>query len=208
MEVTAPSPNSLPAWTRWAAGLWLAVWAPVYWRVWGPSSFLFLCDLAVLLTCIGIIGNNALLLSSQAISSLVVDTAWAIDIFWKLAFGWHLIGGTEYFFDPHYPLAVRLMSTFHVALPVVLLMSLRRTGYDPRALRLQSGIAVLALIASRVAGPQKNINFAFADPFFRRSWGPAPVHLAVILLPLIVLIYVPTHIALAHFFRRPNTPPN
>ncbi|HXW18349.1 MAG TPA: hypothetical protein VEJ39_08590 [Candidatus Acidoferrales bacterium] len=205
MENRALPLYPLPAWARWAAGIWLVIWVPTYWHVWGPSSFFFLCDLAVLLACVGIVTGNALLISSQAVSSLVVDTAWLIDIVWKLLFGWHLIGGTEYFFDSHYPLAVRLMSMFHVALPFVLLMSLRRTGYDPRALRLQSAIAVAAMIASRLAGPQKNINFAFTDPFFRRSWGPAPIHLAVILAPLIVLIYVPTHFALKHFFRPPQT---
>jgi hypothetical protein len=192
----SPTTDRIPAWARWAAVLWLAVWVPTYLHVWGPSSFLFLCDLALLLTCIGLWTGNALLLSSQAVSSLVVDTVWFADISSKLLFGRHFLSGTEYFFDPRYPLGVRLMSTFHIALPVILLLALRRTGYDSRALRLQSVIALLVLIASRFAAPQKNINFAFADPFFRRAWGPPPIHLAVILLPLIVVIYVPTHLVL------------
>ncbi|MGA8267446.1 MAG: hypothetical protein WB787_06770, partial [Candidatus Acidiferrales bacterium] len=194
MAELAPSSRPLPTWARWAALIWLAIWVPTYLYYWGPSSFLFLCDLAVVLACAGIWTSNALLISSQAVSSLVVDAAWVIDISWTLIFGRHLIGGTEYFFDPHYPLVVRLMSLFHVVLPIVLLLSLRRTGYDARALKLQSLIAGVALVASRFVGPQRNINFAFADPFFRRSWGPAPVHLALVLAPLILLIYVPTHI--------------
>jgi hypothetical protein len=202
----ALSSNPLPAWARWAAVAWLAIWVPTYWHVWGPSTFLFLCDLSVVLTSIGIWTGNALLLSSQAVSSLVVDTAWVMDILWMLLFGKHLIGGTEYFFDPHYPLAVRLMSLFHIALPIVLLVSLRRTGYDPRALRLQSGIAAVVMIASRIINPQKNINFAITDPFFRRSWGPAPLHLAIILAALIIAIYLPTHIVLMRVFRRPKSP--
>jgi len=194
--------HPLPAWARWAALIWLAIWVPTYLYYWGSSSFLFLCDLAVLLACAGIWTSNALLISSQALSSLVVDFAWTADVVWMLLFGRHLIGGTEYFFDPLYPLVVRLMSTFHIILPIILLLSLRRTGYDARALRLQSLIAVAALIASRFANPHKNINFAFTDPFFGRSWGPAPVHLAVILVPLIFLIYVPTHIVLKRCFRQ------
>ncbi len=200
MGELARSFHPLPAWARRAALIWLAIWVPTYLYYWGPSSFLFLCDLAVVLACAGIWTSNALLLSSQAVSSLVVDAAWVIDISWTLIFGRHLIGGTEYFFDLHYPLFVRLMSMFHVALPIVLLLSLRRTGYDARALQLQSLIAGAALIASRFVGPRRNINFAFADPFFRRSWGPAPVHLAVILVPLILLIYVPTHVVLKRCF--------
>jgi hypothetical protein len=201
MPELAPQFHPLPAWARWSALIWLAIWVPTYLYYWGSSSFLFLCDLAVLLACVGIWTSNALLISSQALSSLVVDTAWTLDVAWKLLSGRHLIGGTEYFFDPLYPLIVRLMSTFHIVLPIVLLLSLRRTGYDARALRLQSLIAVAALIASRFANPHKDINFAFTDPFFGRSWGPAPVHLAVILAPLILLIYVPTHIILKRCFR-------
>jgi hypothetical protein len=200
MPELAPQFHPLPAWARWSALIWLAIWVPTYLYYWGSSSFLFLCDLAVLLACVGIWTSNALLISSQALSSLVVDTAWTADVAWKMLFGRHLIGGTEYFFDPLYPLVVRLMSLFHIVLPIALLLSLRRTGYDPRALRLQSLIAVAALIASRFANPHKNINFAFTDPFFGRSWGPAPVHLAVILAPLILLIYVPTHIVLKRCF--------
>jgi hypothetical protein len=200
MSESASPIYPLPAWARWTAIIWLAFWVPTYLYYWGPSSFLFLCDLAVLLACVGIWTSNALLLSSQALSSLVVDAAWVADVAWKLLFGRHLIGGTEYFFDLHYPLVVRLMSTFHIVLPIVLLLSLRRTGYDARALRLQSLIAMAALIASRFSSPQRNINFAFTDPFFGRSWGPAPVHLAVILAPLILLIYVPTHIILKRYF--------
>lgn len=201
MSELAPQFHTLPAWARWSAPIWLAIWVPTYLYYWGSSSFLFLCDLAVLLACAGILTSNALLISSQALSSLVVDTAWTADVVWKLLSGRHLIGGTDYFFDPLYPLVVRLMSIFHIVLPIVLLLLLRRTGYDARALRLQSLIAVAALIASRFANPHKNINFAFADPFFGRSWGPAPVHLAVILAPLILLIYVPTHIVLKRCFR-------
>ncbi len=205
MAELAPSSHPFPTWARWASLLWLAIWVPAYLYYWGPSSFLFLCDLAVLLTCVGIWTGNVLLISSQAVSSLVVDVAWIVDVSWTLLSGHHLIGGTEYFFDKHFPLGVRLMSTFHIALPIVLLLSLRRTGYDPRALRLQSLIAVAVVITSRFIDPQKNINFAIADPFFRRSWGPAPVHLAVILAPLILLIYLPTHIVLKRCFSQSKT---
>ncbi|MFL5373599.1 MAG: hypothetical protein ACJ78T_06385, partial [Myxococcales bacterium] len=55
---------------RWAALLWLLVWMPVYASVWGFANFLHLCDVAVILTCAGLWTGSALLLSSQAVSSL------------------------------------------------------------------------------------------------------------------------------------------
>src|SRR5688572_31783910 len=42
-----------------------------YWSHYGPSVFLNLCDIAVILTCVGLWRGNALLLSTQALSSVV-----------------------------------------------------------------------------------------------------------------------------------------
>jgi hypothetical protein len=196
--------NPFPAWMRWSALIFLALWLAIYLKYWGPTTFLFLCDIAVILTCIGIFTGNALLLSSQAVSSLVVDTIWLIDIVTKLIFNRHIIGGTEYFFDPNYPLWVRLISTFHVAMPFILIAAIRRTGYDRRALKLQFAIAAAAMIASRFAAPARNINFAFADPFLHKQWGPAPIHVAAMLVGLTIVIYIPTHAVLSRVFPAPE----
>src|SRR5579872_1805286 len=100
-------------WQRWLAIAWLAIWIPTYWRTWGPSNFLQLCDIAVVLTCVGIWTGSSLLISSQAISSLLIDVLWMFDAGGRLISGRHLIGGTEYLFDSQYPLWVRLLSLFH-----------------------------------------------------------------------------------------------
>ena len=180
---------------RWVALAWLAVWIPAYWSFYGPVVFLNLCDIAIVLTCVGVWRGNALLLSSQALSSLVVDGAWCVDLAWRGISGRHLIGGTEYMWDPAYPVWLRALSLFHIALPIVLIWSLRRVGYDRRAPWLQIGIAAVVLVASRAVGAAENANFAFTDPLFGRSWGPAPVHLVVILFSL-ALVYALTDRAL------------
>ncbi len=68
---------------RWLGLAWLAVWIPAYWSFYGPVVFLNLCDIAVILTCVGLWRGSALLLSSQAVSSLVVDLAWVLDLAWR-----------------------------------------------------------------------------------------------------------------------------
>lgn len=180
---------------RWIAVAWLAAWIPAYWSFYGPSVFLNLCDIAVVLTCVGLWRGSALLLSSQALSSLVVDSAWMADLGWRAATGRHLISGTEYMWDAQYPWWLRGLSLFHVALPPVLLWSVWRVGYDRRAPRVQIALAAVVLVASRALGPAENANFAFTDPLFGRSWGPAPVHLAVMLAGL-AAVYGLTHVAL------------
>ena len=170
---------------------------PAYWAFYGPVVFLNLCDIAVILTCVGLWRGSAFLLSTQAVSSLVVDAAWLLDLGWRAATGRHLLGGTEYMWDPGYPAWLRALSLFHVLLPVTLLFGLRRVGYDRRALAVQSAIAAAVLAASRTFGPEANVNFSFTDPF-GRSWGPAPVHLAVIVGGL-VLVYAATAFVLGRW---------
>ncbi len=195
-----------PLWVRWACGLWLVVWIPAYWKFWGPANFLHVCDIAVLLACAGIWFSDALLISSQAIASLFADAVWCLDVLWRLLFGKHLFGGTEYLWDAHFPLWVRMLSLFHVALPLLLLWALRRTGYDRRGWILQSAIAAPILVAARFADPVKNINYVFRDPLFRRVWGPAPMHLAVMWLGFVFITYLPVHLLLMRFYAPPETP--
>lgn len=196
----SPHPPLFPWWVRWLSLVWLAVWVPSYAFYWGWANFLHLCDVAVLLACIGFARSNVLLLSSQAVSSLIGDLLWCLDAGWRLFAGRHLTGGTEYMWDTRFPLWVRLLSLFHVILPMLLLAALRRAGYDRRALFLQSGIAMVLLVVSRFLGPTRNLNYAFADPIFHRAFGPPPIHLALILTALLGIIYCPTHVLLARAF--------
>jgi hypothetical protein len=96
------------------------------------------------------------------------------------------------------------MSTFHVGLPLVLLWTLRRVGYDRRALGLQAAIAAVLLIISRFLSAELNMNYAYRDPVFHRTWGPAPAHVAMIFIPLVALIYWPTDLLLRWLFPVPG----
>lgn len=177
---------------RWVALAWFAAWAPTYAVVYGFGNFLHLCDVAVILTCAGLWRGSPLLLSMQALN-ILIDLTWDLDLGWRLLTGRHLIGGTEYMWDTKYALGVRLLSLFHLALPVVLLWSLGRTGYDRRALASQSALGLVLITAARALGPEVNVNYAWTDPFFHRSWGPAPAHIAVIFAGLVAVVYLPAH---------------
>ena len=199
MSAPAESAHAFPR-MRWVALAWLAVWIPAYWTVWGPRNFLHLCDVAVLLTCAGLWRGSPLLLSSQAISSILADVVWDIDAGSRLFTGKHVFGGTGYLWDAHFPLAVRLLSLFHLFWPVLLLWSLRRVGYDRRGLGLQIGLAAVLLVVSRLVGRAENLNFAFRDPIWGLSLEPAAVHLAATFVVLVVAFYLPTHLALSRVF--------
>jgi hypothetical protein len=180
------------------------VWGPAYAHGYGWANFLQLCDLAVILTAAGLWLGSPLVLSMQAVSSLVIDLAWDLDLVWRVLTGGHLVGGTEYMWDARYPLGLRLLSLFHLGLPPMLVWALRRVGYDRRALAVQSLFAVLVLAVSRVVLPEANINFTHRDPIGARAWGPAPVHVALTALGLVGLFYAPTHLALSRLLPQPR----
>jgi hypothetical protein len=206
MARSSAAQNPVPRWLQWVALVWALIWFPTYWHTWGASNFVQLCDVAVILTCVGIWTNSGLPISSQAVSALLVDVAWALDAGWRLFTRHHLLGGTEYLFDPSKPLWIRLLSLYHLALPPLLLWLLYRLGYDRRGWALQSAIALPVFVASRFTIPAKNMNFAFADPFFRRQWGPAPVHIVVIWLFMVFVVYLPTHFFLMRLFAKQKLP--
>jgi hypothetical protein len=184
--------------------VWLAAWFTIYWQAWGLENFLHVCNLAIILTCVAIWRNNSLLLASQAVSSIFSDVLWDLDVSWNFFSGHHLFGGTEYMWDAHYALWIRLISLYHFLWPILLLWALKRVGYDRRGLALQAGIGAAAILASRLANPALNLNFAFTDPIFHRSLGPAPVHLAIIWIALAGVVYVPTHLILSKLFSPPG----
>jgi hypothetical protein len=197
-------PHPIPLWLKIAATAWVAVWVPIYAYYYPWSNFLHLSDVALLLTAIGLWTSSPLLLSSQAVSILIGHSMWTADIFWTVVFGHHLIGGTQYMWDSRFPLWVRLMSFYHVALPVLLVWAVARLGYDRRALKLQTAIGAAGVLVGRFCGAANNINFAFRDPLFHRSWGPVPVQLLVIFAGMVLLVYLPTHGLLARLFRAPS----
>jgi hypothetical protein len=189
---------------RWGALAFVLVLVPAYVAAYGPANFLFLCNLSVFLTTIGLFTGSRLLLSSQAVGLLAIATVWTLDVVLRLLLGRHLIGGTEYMWDARFPLATRLLSFYHVAFSAMLLYALRRLGYDRRGYLLQSAIAVAAVVAGRLAGPAANVNGAFADPVFRRAWGGAALHVAAVAGVLVLVVYPLTHLALARAFRPPD----
>ena len=111
---------------RWVAAAFLVVYVPAYALAYGFANFLFLCNLAVLLAGAGLWTCSRLLVSSQAVAIVLVGTAWTLDLGSRILTGRHLIGGTEYMWDPQWPLFTRLLSLYHVALPLVLVVALRR----------------------------------------------------------------------------------
>ena len=120
----------LPLWLKIGWTLWLIVWIPVYWRQYGAQNFLFFCDIGNVLIGIGLWLESPLIFSWAACGLLLFQSLYTVDLAGALLTGHHLIGGTEYMFDPHLPLLIRLLSLFHVVSPPLLLWAIWKLGYD------------------------------------------------------------------------------
>lgn len=193
-----------PIWMRWTALVWFALWFPIYWRTWGAANFIHLCDVAMILTCIGMWTNSALLISSQAVGALIVDIVWSLDAASRIFFYHALFPGNEYLMDAHYPLWIRSLTVFHVVLPLLLLWGVYLMGYHRGGWALQSAIALPVFIIARFTKPDTNVDFAFSDPFLHRSWSPAALYVFVAWLFMVLVVYLPTHLVLKRFFRVPE----
>lgn len=189
---------------RWVALAWLVVWFPAYARVWGWTNFLHLCDVAVLLSVAGFVFRSPLLLSSQAIGTAALYLAWWVEALTRCLTGRDLTGGLDYMWDARYPLWVRLLSLFHVVLPILLIWAVARRGYERRALALESAIVTALLVVSRFYSSALNLNYAYRDPILHRALGPAPVHLAAILATIIVVGVLPVHVLLTRWCLAPR----
>ncbi len=192
----------IPLWLKIGWTVWLGVWAPVYWRQYGPQNFLYFCDIGNVLIGIGLWLESPLLFSWVASGLLFFQTLYIVDLAGALALGRHFIGGTEYMFDPGLPLYVRVLSLFHVATPPLLVWAILRLGYDSRGWKIQTLEAWIVVPINYFWHPEMDVNWARGLFFHEQHAVPGLVYLAGYLVAVPLFVYFPTHLFLNWLSRR------
>ncbi len=187
----------VPLWLKIVWTLWLIVWAPVYGRTYGAQNFLFFCDIGNVLIGLGLWLDRALIFSWVACGVLLFQTLYVVDLAGALASGHHLIGGTEYMFDPSRALPARLRSLFHVVTPPLLVWAIRRLGYDRRGWKLQTLTAWIVVPINHFWRPEFDVNWARGLFFHEQHTVPGWAYLLAYLIVVPLCVYWPTHKALA-----------
>ena len=184
----------LPLWLKVGFSVWMLLWVPAYLSFYGPRNFLWLCDLCNFILLIALWAESKLLFSSQIVSVLLLDVLWTIDVGMAFFFGVHPIGGTQYMFNLEIPTHIRLFSLFHVFVPVLLVWSVWRLGYDRRGLLLQTALTWIILPLSFIfSSPEWDINWVWG-PFGRPQTLLHPgVYFLLCMLLYPVIVYLPTH---------------
>jgi hypothetical protein len=194
----------VPLWLKIGWTVWLIVWAPLYWRQYGAQNFLFFCDIGNLLIGIGLWLESALVFSWAACGVLLFQTLYTLDLAGALLTSRHLIGGTEYMFDPHLGFAIRLLSLFHVASPPLLLWAIWRLGYDTRGWKLQTLMAWIVVPINFLWRPEKDVNWARGLFFREQHVLPGVLYMLAYLLIISFAVYWPTHLLLARWVPKRN----
>ena len=184
--------------------LFVCVLVPIYWRQYGPANFLWFSDIALIAMVPALWLENALLASMMAVSIILFEAIWNIDFFTRLATSKSLIGLSAYMFDPKIPLFIRALSSFHIGLPLLLLWTLHRLGYDRRAFFCQTILALLVLpLSYLVSNPRENVNWVYGFGETAQRTLPAPIFLILVMMIFPIVAYLPTHLLLARIFHSP-----
>jgi hypothetical protein len=182
--------------------MWVVVWVPFYWKYYGAQNFLWFCDLANFFILIGLWGESRLIFSWQATGLLVFQTLYTIDLLWTFISGGHVTGGTEYMFDIHVPLFLRLMSLFHIVTPPLLLWAIWKLGYDKRGWKYQTLTAWIVVPVCHFWWGQYNINWSRGLFGREQHVLPSSAYLVAYLIIVPITIYWPTHHALKWWAER------
>ena len=186
----------IPLWLKIGWSVWLLLWTPFYWHQYGVQNFLYFCDLGNFFIAAALWSESPLLFSMQACGLLLFQTLYCIDLLGAVLSGKHIIGGTEFMFDPHVPLPMRLLSLFHIVAPPLLLWAIWRLGYDSRGWKYQTLTAWIVVPINYFWRPQFDVNWARGPFFSEQHVVPGIAYLLFYLIAVPLLVYWPTHLFL------------
>lgn len=202
MEISSQQ-KKIPLSIKLGFTAFMAILVPFYWLAYGPSNFLYFCDIALFLTLMGLWLENKSLISMAAVGILLPQFIWVLD-YLLLFFDIPLLGMTEYMFRDSISLFARSLSLFHGWLPFMLIYLVSKLGYCHKALLGWTLVAWLAMLISYFFMPAPgdtliaentpvNINYVYGfSETTKQTWLPELIYLLVLMLALPVLVYWPT----------------
>lgn len=194
----------------------VCVLVPYYWQAYGPTNFLYFCDVALLLTLAALWLESPLLASMPAVGILLPQAFWCVDFLSGLV-GFHPIGLTEYMFNPGLSLFTRGLSFFHFWLPFVIGWLVWRLGYDRRALVLWTLLAWTLMLVSYflmpappapLTAPNLPVNIDYVYGFSDKApqqWMHPTLFLVSMMAALPLVVFIPTHFILKKVCRPATT---
>ena len=185
---TAVSKSRIPLAVKLFYSAFMAVLVPVYWYHYGPTNFLYFCDIALFLALFAVWRESSIAASAAAVGILIPQIFWCIDFGFELS-GTSLSGMTSYMFDERRSGFLRSLSLFHGWIPFFLLYLVKQLGYHPQALPTWTITAWAACLVAFFFLPPAgatvpdvntplNVNYVYGiDDAQPQTWMPAPIYL-------------------------------
>jgi len=205
-------PSRIPLWVKVAYTAYVCVLVPVYWGEYGPTNFVWMCDVALLMAVPAVWLESSLLASMPAVGIVLPQVVWQVS-FLAALIGYPLTDMTDYLFEPGIPLLTRVLSFFHFWLPFFLLWLVWRLGYDRRAFWAQTlvgwGLVLVSWLWLPAPPPPDvsphlpvNVNFVYGlSNQGPQGWANPTAYLVLLLVVLPVGLYLPMHWLLRWLFR-------
>jgi len=191
----------IPLWLKMAYTVVAAVTLAVYFVKIGLKNYLWFSDIALILTGVALWLESPLLAGMMAVGVLLPEIVWNASFFGELLTGKPIGGVVGYMFDQDQPRYLRALSLFHVFLPVLLVWLVWRLGYAPEAWVAQTALAWIVLpLTYGLTDPEDNINWVYGPLGEPQKRVPPLVYLALLMLALALLVYLPTHLLLRTVF--------
>jgi len=212
-----PASRRIPLWLKLAYTGFVLVFVPCYWQTYGPTNFLFLCDVALFMGLVAIWLESPLLASAPAVGILIPQVVWILDFTAELV-GLRLTGLTGYMFKADIPLHTRALSLFHGWLPVLLVWLVARLGYHRRAWLLWTAVAWVILTICYCCfppppappeAPHKPVNVNYVYGFSQQqpqTWVPQWLYFAAVMAGLPLVVVLPAHLLLTWLFASRQLP--
>ena len=191
----------IPLWLKLLYTAMTVVIVAVYYVKYGPRNFLWFSDIALIGAAVALWLESPLLASMMAVGVLVPEVIWNAGFFWGLLTGKPIGGVAGYMFDKSKPRYLKALSLFHVYLPLLLVWLVWRLGYDPDAWLAQTALAWVVLpLTYALTDPKDNINWVYGPLGEPQQRVPPLVYLALLMLALPLVVYLPTHLLLQAIF--------
>ena len=188
---------TIPLWFKLAYSAFVLYIVLVWWKHYGWKNFLWFSDIAFIGAVPAMWLESAALASVLAVAVLLPELLWNLDYAGRLLLRRRITGLTDYMFEPERPLLLRMLSLFHVPLPLVLLWMVAAYGYDARA-GLPGAVLLGAVVlpwSRLVSTSEKNINWTYGLGSRRVRW-PAHVYVPVLFAGFVLLVFLPTDLVL------------
>ena len=203
--------SRIPRWLKLLYTAFLAVLIPYYLWAWGPTNFLYFCDIALLMTLVALWTEESLWASMPAVGIVLPQALWCVDFLAGLI-GRRVTGMSAYMFNPTVSLFTRSLSFFHFWLPFLVVFVVWKLGYDRRAFAAWTVLALSLMLVCYFLMPAPpppadnpnlpvNINYVYGMSDEQpQHWMHPLAYLALMMCTFPVAIFLPTHLLLAKLF--------